>query len=114
MQNTIALKMSAIKILKLNLTLKILWLLVLAAGLSLFIACLFQLNAHTGEFYLIKDQENKLRQLTQENRLLEINLSQASSLNNIVGFLEGREFERVKQVHYIKVLEGTAYAAVED
>lgn len=108
MQNTTTLRLPAIKTLKINLSLKIFWLLALAMLFSLFITCLFQLNSYTSEFYLIKKQENRIHQLSQENKLLEINFSKASSLNNIGGFVENSGFERIKQVQYIKVLEGTA------
>ena len=110
MQRTTTLNLPAIKALKLNLPLKILWLLALTVIFSLFITCLFQLNAYTREFYLIMSQENELKGLVQESKLLEINFSQASSLNNIEAFRESQGFERVKQVQYIKVLEGTALA----
>ena len=110
MQNTITLSIPATKTLKLNLTLKLFWLLVLAAILSLFLVCVFQLNAYTKEFYLVKNQENRLKLLTQENKLLEINFSKANSLNNIGSYVENQSFEKVTQVEYIRVFESTALA----
>ena len=110
MQNTITLNLPATKTLKFSLTLKLFWLLIMAAIFSLFIVCVFQLNAYTREFYLINNQENRLQQLTQENKMLEINFSKANSLNNIGSYVENQAFEKVKQVEYIRVFESTVLA----
>jgi len=112
MQNTITLSLPATKTLKFSLTLKFFWLLAAAALFSLFIVCVFQLNSYTREFYLIRNQESRLQQLTQENKMLEINFSKANSLNNMSGYVENQSFERANKVEYIWVFE--SYAAVED
>jgi len=110
MQNTITLSLPATKTLKFSLTLKFFWLLIIAAILSLSLVCVFQLNTYTREFYLINNQENRLQQLTQENKMLEINFSKANSLNNIGSYVENQAFEKVKQVEYIRVFESTVLA----
>ncbi len=110
MQNTITLSIPTTKTLKLSLTLKFFWVLVLAAMMALFLVCVFQLNAYTREFYLIRNQESRLQQLTQENKMLEINFSKSNSLNNMGSYVENQVFEKVNQVEYIRVFESTALA----
>lgn len=90
--------------------LRILRTLIFCLTLSLLIACIFQLNAHTKEIYLIKNYEKKLNQLSQENKILEIKFSNVNSLNNIGNYIQNQVFEKVGRVEYIQLLEGTALA----
>lgn len=78
--------------------------------LSLLIISIFQLNAYTGDFYLIQNYEKKLVQLNQENKILEISFSQANSLKNIGSYVQSQIFEKAEEVEYIRILEGTALA----
>jgi hypothetical protein len=77
---------------------------------TLIIACVFQLNAQTRESYLIKGFQNKLDQLTQENKLLEINYSKTNSLDIIGTLAQNQVFEKSQKIEYIRVLESTALA----
>ena len=96
------------KTFRLDLSLKIFGILTFLIILSLLIVCIFQLNAYTGEFYLIQDYERQLNQLSQENKNLEINFSQADSLRNMGNYAQ--IFEKAEEVEYIRVLESTVLA----
>jgi len=60
---------------------------------------------------LIKNHEKKLDEITKENKNLEINLIKSNSLGDINTQIEEKfnelGFERVNQIHYIRVLEST-------
>lgn len=89
---------------------KTFYILIFSVLLSLIIISIFQLNAYTREFYLIQNYENKLVQLNQENKILEINFSQANSLKNVGSYVQNQIFEKAEEVEYIRVLESTALA----
>ena len=79
--------------------------------LILLVFYIFQVNALTKETYLIKSCEKKLSQLSRENETLEVNFSKASSLSNIGNYLQSQNFEKVSQVKYIYILEGSVAAS---
>jgi energy-coupling factor transporter transmembrane protein EcfT len=108
--DTLVLNLPFLRIFKISLNLKFLWLFIFLIILSLLIVCIFQLNAYTKEFYLIQNYEKKLNQLTQENKNLEINFSQANSLKHLGSYLENQVFEKAERIEYIRVLEGTVLA----
>lgn len=108
MNNTLVLTPPISKTFRLSLNLKIFWIFIVFLMLSLLIVCIFQLNAYTKEFYLIQEYERELGQLTQENKMLEINFSQADSLRNMGNYAQ--IFEKAGEVEYIKVLESTVLA----
>jgi len=99
-----------IKTIGLNLSFKVFWIVVFLAIFSLLIACVFQLNAYTKEIYLIKSYQNKIIQLTQENKILEIDFAKANSLNNIGNYAQNGIFEKTNKTEYIRVLEDTVLA----
>lgn len=76
--------------------------------LSLLVISIVQSNAYTREVYLIKNYQAQLKQLTEENKFLEISFSQENSLTNINNYLA--QFEKVEKVEYIKVLESKVAA----
>ncbi len=78
--------------------------------LALLVFSVFQINTYTKEIYLIKNYEKKLNQLTQENKILEINFSEVNSLNNISNYVQNKVFEKTNRVDYIRLLESTVLA----
>lgn len=95
---------------KLNFASKMLWFWLFLTAFSLVIACVYQINAQAGETFLIKEYEQKIAQLTEENKSLEINFSKSVSLENIGTFVQNQTFEKTAKMEYIRVLEGTALA----
>ena len=110
MTNAIALTFPILRNFRLGLSLKILWIFIFLIIFSLISVCIFQLNLHTKEIYLIQEYEKNLNKLSQENRILEINFSNANSLGKIENYLQNQVFEKVGKVEYIQILEGTALA----
>ncbi|MCX6761053.1 MAG: hypothetical protein NTZ84_03070 [Candidatus Nealsonbacteria bacterium] len=89
---------------------KIFWLLMLSVTISLVIACIFQLNARAKEVYLLRQYQNQLNTITQENKVLEINFSKTNSLNSIGDLAQNQLFEKTNKIEYIRILETTALA----
>ncbi len=110
MNNSLALNLPILPAIKLNLIKRVLWILVIFSIPSLIIFCVLQLNAYTKEIYLIQNYEKKLSELTQKNKILEVNFSKANSLDRIGSYVQNQAFEKVGEVKYIRLLEGTALA----
>ncbi len=106
----LALNLPILRTFKLRPSFKIFSILLIAVIFSLLLVCVYQLNRHTQEVYLIKDFEKKINQLSQENKMLEINFSNANSLKNINNYLQNQSFVKVGKVEYIYLLGGTALA----
>ncbi len=66
---------------------------------------IFQINLMILKSYQLQNYQKKLNQLQQENQILEINLAQVNSLDNVEKQIENLGFERLDKVYYIQVLE---------
>jgi len=90
---------------RLVLNYKLFWVLTLTL-LFLFSAIyIFQINSLASQIYTLKNYEKKITQLSQENKILEINFSKVNSLNNLETYLSNQNFEKVSQVKYIRMRE---------
>ena len=78
--------------------------------LSLIAISIIQVNAYTKEMYTVSEYQKQITELEGNNRMLEIDLSRANSLNNLEGQLENQVFVKADKIDYIKVLGGTALA----
>ena len=78
--------------------------------LSLLSVYIFQVNKLTSDNYSLDRQEKTLSALSQENRTLEISSNQMHSLENIGALAANFGFEKINDIHYIKVL-GSSVAA---
>lgn len=107
---TLALNLPLLGTFRIRPSFKIFSAFLIAAIFSLLLTCVYQLNRHTQEVYLIKDIEKKINQLSKENKVLEINFSSANSLKNINNYLQNQSFVKVGKVEYVYLLEGTALA----
>jgi len=88
-----------------KISLRIFWLLITLLIVALLVFYIFQVNAEVSERYLIQKQENRLIELSKENKNLEISSVQVISLDNILSLLEDSDFEKTNKVHYIRILE---------
>lgn len=77
---------------------------------SLLIVSVYQLNAYTTEVYFIHNSEKGIAELTQENKILEINLAKANSLSNVEEYVQN--FEKASKIEYIRVLENAALGKI--
>ncbi len=80
----------------------------LTTVIFLLIFSVYQFNTYTAEIYFIRDAERKIDQLSQENKILEINLAEVNSLGNLENYVQN--FKKVDRIDYIRVLEGTVLA----
>lgn len=65
----------------------------------------FQISSITEATHLVKNYNKKLQNLSQENKLLELNFFQSDSLENLRSLIEGFEFKPVGKTDYIEVPE---------
>jgi len=72
---------------------------------------ILQVNALTRETYLVKNYEKKLEQLYSESETLKVDFSKVNSLSNVDNYLQDGNFEKVTQVKYIRILEGSVAAS---
>jgi len=91
--------------LKWPLALRIFGLLSALLIVALLVFYVFQINREVSERYLIQRYENRLIELSKENKNLEISSVQMISLDNILSLLENSDFEKTNKVHYIRILE---------
>lgn len=73
----------------------------------LLLISIFQIGCLTKEFYLIKNYERKLVELSKENKLLEIDFSKTNSLANIENYLSNEKFVKTNGIKYIRIIEGS-------
>lgn len=97
----------SIPVFKLSSLKKIFWILTFFFAISALVFYVFQINTFTKERYLIRDYETKINYLSQKNKILEINFSKANSLGNMGVYVQNQNFEKIENVEYIRVLEGT-------
>jgi hypothetical protein len=95
---------------KINLNKKVIAISLLGIMLSLIAISIVQVNAYTKEMYTVKQYESQISELQGSNRILEINLSKANSLNNLGYHVENQTFVKADKIEYIKVLGETALA----
>lgn len=95
---------------RLNASLKSLWILMFFATVALVLFSIIQINTYTKELYSIKNFELKIQQLAQENRVLEASFAKANSLKNIGSYAQNQVFQKAGNVEYIKVLDATVLA----
>ena len=72
---------------------------------------ILQVNALTRETYLVKNYEKKLEQLYSESETLKVDFSKVNSLSNVDNYLQDGNFEKVTQIKYIRILEGSVAAS---
>ena len=68
---------------------------------------IFQVSEMAKTSFLVSNYEKQVTSITQENKNLETNLSQVSSLGNLETILKSSNYEKVGsgKIHYIRVLE---------
>jgi len=65
----------------------------------------YQVNAQASEKYSIQDSQNRISDILEENKDLEINSAQAGSLESIAQMAKELEFEKADKIHYIQIID---------
>jgi len=71
---------------------------------------IFQNNFEIASRYLIDEYTGKIKELSQENKILEIESAQISSLEKISQQISLLNFEKNNKIYYLKVLNTQAIA----
>lgn len=74
--------------------------------ISLLALYIFQVNSVVSESYQIQKYQKKITELSEENKILEINSLQLNSLVNIENKVQELGFEKADKIYYIRLLEG--------
>ena len=93
--------------LRLSLALKLFWTFIFVSVIFLSFFYVFQINALTGENYLLTSQEERLTELKKEAEILKIDFAKANSLTNIENYFQNRGFKKTNEVKYIRILGGS-------
>jgi len=93
-----------------KISLKFFWILSLFSIISLLIFYIFQVNAMIGKIYLIQNYQREIKELSQENKALQVNFSQVNSLPAIESLVKNLNFEKAEKIHYIQALESHVVA----
>ena len=72
---------------------------------SLIIFYIFQISKITSASFSVSQYEKIITQLSQENKNLEINLSQINYLANLENILKKFNYEKVGKVYYIRMAD---------
>ncbi len=88
-----------------RLILKISSLLSILLIITLVVIYVFQITAEVSGRNSIQEYSRKLNESAIENQKLQFNLVQGNSLSNIAVLMEELNFEKVEQIHYIRVLD---------
>jgi cell division protein FtsB len=87
---------------------------VLISGIGLIILLLvvylYQLNAVTQISFAAVNYEKQIEELAQENKNLEKSVSGLSSLASVETLIQSLDYEKVQQVYYLQMLDGTVVA----
>lgn len=86
-----------------------------ALGIILIISFLafyiFQITNVISKGYQVQNYQEKITELAEQNKILEINSAKINSLENIDSQIQNLGFERVDKIHYIQLLEGSVVTA---
>ncbi len=87
--------------------LKLFWFLSLVLILVLLGFYVFQVISMNERAFTFQAEQNKIEELSEQNKALEIEFSQTNSLERIETLVKNLNFEKVgNKIHYIRVLEG--------
>lgn len=90
---------------KWKIILKIFWIFSILSIIAFLVFYIFQVNTKVTERYLIQKYERQISEISKENKNLEIQAVQASSLYNITELLEPLNFQKTDKIYYIRVLD---------
>ncbi len=75
---------------------------------------IFQINAEISESYSILQYQEKIDQISEENKNLQITSLQANSLERIKPLISTLNFEKAGKVNYIRVLDNQIVLGEQD
>ena len=94
-------------ILRWKISSKTLWILGFALIASLLVFYIFQVNEITKASFFIANYEKQIAKFSQESKNLESNFSHLNSSANLETILNNLNYEKVGQVHYLRVPDST-------
>jgi hypothetical protein len=93
------------KNLSLRLNLKIFWTTAFILVLLLLAFYVFQISKFIYEIYTLRNYQKMVTKISEENKILEVNLVKTSSLSEIIPKVNEMGFEKIKAINYIQVTD---------
>jgi hypothetical protein len=90
---------------KLNLNFTFLWVLGFILVFLLLVLYLIQINALIPETYKVQLYQKNISELSEKNKILEINLAKLNYLDKILSKSDELGFEQIDTVHYLQVVD---------
>ena len=109
MANTLVLNLPAPVRYRLTLDFKIFYLIGLSI-IPLLIFYFIQISSMASEGYQVRNYQHSINELSTENKVLEVNLSQINSLAGIDNRIQEMGFQKVGEISYIQLLENSVVA----
>lgn len=91
-----------------NINWKIVCILGLLACMPLLALYVWQINDLTKGAYVINNYESQIKNLSEENKSLEVSFAASSFLDEALKRVQSLNFEKTTSVKYIQILEGSA------
>lgn len=89
----------------LQINLKYFWFAALVLIVSILTFYIFQINAFMSQSYLIQSYQKNIAEISEENRILEIKLTQLNYLEETGPKIQELGLERIDTIHYIQVID---------
>jgi hypothetical protein len=77
---------------------------------SLLVFYIIQMNNLVSGGYVLRESQQSVKNLSQENEKLESNLAGVGSLNEIEEKIAMLDFEKINKIHYVQILDGAVAA----
>lgn len=96
---------------RLSVNLKILWVFALVLIITLLVLYLFQISYLTARTYQLQSYQEKIAELSETKKILEINSAKLNYLENITSKGEELGLERIDTINYIQVIDAAVAAS---
>ncbi len=78
------------------------WIICVSSVISLFVFCIFQINAEISARYSVSQYKTQLDEALDKNSALETKSLSTNSISNVASLVENLNFEKVVKINYIK------------
>ena len=72
---------------------------------GLLVFSIFQVGLMVKDIYTVQEYQKTIKDLSRENKVLELNLSEKNSLVSLGDIIKNLDFQEVNNVRYIRVLD---------
>ncbi|MFC1629673.1 hypothetical protein ACFL11_00375 [Patescibacteria group bacterium] len=108
MRNSVALNLPvSVSFPDIKLSFKVFWIFTTFFLLLLLVFYIFQINSVISKSYQVQYYQERINDLSEENKVLELSVAQLNSWENIERQVQDFNFEKLGQIYYIQMLDST-------